>query len=320
MGDPRPASRRSVSRIPAGSGTISPRRSRAGRRDTRGLALASGAVAMVRWTLRGRYRQSLGRSRSGGYGAGVSQLPDPARARSFGASAEAYAAHRPGYPGPAVEWALDTVQGRVLDLAAGTGKLTASVVGRVRQVVAVEPDPAMLARLRPALPEVEAHEGTAERIPLPDSSVDAVLVGQAMHWFDPDRAFGEIARVLRPGGVLAGLWNADDGRVEWVRGYHEELARGRPEQGVPQGGDEPGFDPGPEFGPVRTASFRYRIATTVDGLVATLSTHSWALVSPPADRDAAFDRMRRYLGERPEVPDTGFELPMVTRVLRTVRR
>ncbi|WP_308190984.1 class I SAM-dependent methyltransferase [Pseudonocardia terrae] len=134
----------------------------------------------------------------------MTQLPDPARARSFGPSAEAYAAHRPGYPGPAVDWALGTVRGRVLDLAAGIGKLTASLVGRVREVVGVEPDPAMLARLRAELPDVEAHEGAAEQIPLPDASVDAVLVGQAIHWFDPGRAFPEIARVLRPGGVLAG--------------------------------------------------------------------------------------------------------------------
>lgn len=268
----------------------------------------------------GRDRWSLGRGRGGGYGRRMSQLPDPVRARSFGASAEAHAAHRPGYPDPAVDWALGTVRGRVLDLAAGTGKLTASLVGRVREVVAVEPDPAMLALLRTALPDVEAREGTAERIPLPDSSVDAVLVGQAIHWFDPDHAFHEIARVLRPGGVLAGLWNAEDGRVEWVRGYHEALADGRPEQGVPRGGDRPDLDAGPGFGPVHTAAFEYRRATTVDGLVATLSTHSWALVSTPADRDAAFDRMRRYLASRPEVPAGGFELPMVTRVLRTVRR
>ena len=126
--------------------------------------------------------------------------------------------------------------------------------------------------------------------------------------------------MLRPGGVLAGLWNAEDGRVEWVRGYREALADGRPEQGVPRGGDRPDFDAGQQFGPVRTAAFEYRLATTVDGLVATLGTHSWALVGTPADRDAAFDRMRRYLASRHEVSGDGFELPMVTRVLRTVRR
>jgi SAM-dependent methyltransferase len=128
---------------------------------------------------------------------------------SFGAAAAAYAEHRPGYAEAAVRWALEPVRDRqpvrVADIGAGTGKLTMTLAGLGAEVTAVEPDPQMLAELRRAMPAVRLVPGSAERIPLPDASLDAVLAGQAMHWFDMDRALPEIARVLRPGGVLAGL-------------------------------------------------------------------------------------------------------------------
>ena len=142
------------------------------------------------------------------------------RGSSFGAAAAAYAEHRPDYAEAAVRWALEPVWDRrpvrVADIGAGTGKLTAMLVRLGADVTAVEPDPQMLAELRRAMPEVRSAPGSAEEIPLPDASVDAVLAGQAMHWFDMDRAMPEIARVLTPGGVLAGLWNVDDDRVGWV--------------------------------------------------------------------------------------------------------
>ena len=119
-----------------------------------------------------------------------------------------------------MRWALEPVRDRrpvrVADIGAGTGKLTATLVRLGADVTAVEPDPQMLAELRRAMPAVRSVPGRAEEVPLPDASVDAVLAGQAMHWFDLDRALPEIARVLRPGGVLAGLWNVDDDRVGWV--------------------------------------------------------------------------------------------------------
>jgi SAM-dependent methyltransferase len=101
----------------------------------------------------------------------------------------------------------------VLDLGAGTGNLTVTLVAVGAEVVAVEPDPAMLSELRNALPTVRALAGSAEAVPLADGSVDAVLAGHALHWFDMDIAGPEIARVLVPGGVLAGLWNVIDDRV-----------------------------------------------------------------------------------------------------------
>src|SRR6476660_1148222 len=103
----------------------------------------------------------------------------------FGVAAAAYAEHRPDYAEAAVRWALEPAPGsRVLDLGAGTGKLTATLASLGAEVIAVEPDPAMLTELRRALPTVRALPGSAEAIPLPDASVDAVVSGNAMHWFD----------------------------------------------------------------------------------------------------------------------------------------
>src|SRR5213080_4071365 len=103
---------------------------------------------------------------------------------AFGAAATAYAEHRPDYAQAAVRWALEPAPGpRVLDLGAGTGKLTATLSALGAEVIAVEPDSAMLSELRHALPTVRALPGSAEAVPLPDASVDAVLAGHALHWF-----------------------------------------------------------------------------------------------------------------------------------------
>ncbi len=142
---------------------------------------------------------------------------DRHQARSFDGVAGAYQRARPSYPAAAVEWALEAAPGRrVVDLAAGTGKLTEVLVAGGADVVAVEPLANMRAELERALPSVRALAGSAERIPLPDGSADAVVVGQAFHWFDGPAALAEIARVLVPGGALGLLWNMRDDRVPWV--------------------------------------------------------------------------------------------------------
>jgi SAM-dependent methyltransferase len=251
--------------------------------------------------------------------------PHLGRARSYGTVARAYAEHRPGYPAAAVEWALGPVADRprphLLDLGAGTGKLTAALVARAGATVfAVDPDPAMLAELRTRVPAAAAVAGTAEAIPLPDASVDAVLVGQALHWFDLDRAGPEIVRVLRPGGVLAALWNTEDSDVEWVAGYHEAASWDRPVPGIPRGGDRPDLPAHPDLLPGERAEFRHALRLSVDGLLDMLGTHSWALARAPADRAATFARVRAYLAGRPETSTGPFELPLVTTVLRTLRR
>jgi SAM-dependent methyltransferase len=259
------------------------------------------------------------------------------RAASFGAAAAAYAQHRPDYAIEAVKWAIAPVgepAGRpieALDLGAGTGKLTAQLAslpsgsGHV-SVVAVEPDPAMIAELRRLLPGVTAVEGRAEAIPLPDESVDAVLAGQAAHWFDLEVAFPEIARVLRPGGVVAGLWNADDSEVDWVGGLHEASGR---RTVVPIGGDERD-DEGMTgwidhaganyFWPAEEAEFGHSQLRTADSLIATLGTHSAFLIMEPADRAAALAKVRGYLASTPHTASGEFALPLRTFALRAVRR
>ena len=125
-----------------------------------------------------------------------------------------YARTRPGYPEAALDWVARTTGlepgADVLDLAAGTGKLTRSLAARGYRLVAVEPLPGMRAQLVQDLPGVRVLDGTAEQIPLGDRSLDAVLVGQAFHWFEPRGALDEIARVLRPAGWLVLLWNLWD--------------------------------------------------------------------------------------------------------------
>lgn len=118
--------------------------------------------------------------------------------------------------------------------------------------------------------------------------------------------------------MLAAIWNGDDASVDWVAGYHEAAARGRP---VPsQAGDESPLPPHPAFDPAEQAQFPSATPTTVDALLATLATHSWALLSTPADRDAAFARIRAYLAGHPATSGDGFVLPVVTDVLRAVRQ
>jgi SAM-dependent methyltransferase len=248
------------------------------------------------------------------------------RARSFGAIAAAYQAHRPGYPDAAIEWGLAPLgrpaRLRLLDLGAGTGKLTASLValGPAAEVTAVEPDPEMLAVLRSTLPTVTALAGTAESIPAADASVDAVLVGQAFHWFDPAAAGAEIARVLRPGGVLAALWNYEDGSPEWMRGYHrivradEALGLDRPAP------SRTGLETHPAFERVRTRGFDNALSMTAQGLLDTLATYSWISTLPEDERRDRTERARRYLATRPETSSGAFELPLRTTVLRAVRR
>lgn len=244
---------------------------------------------------------------------------------SFGAAAGAYAEHRPDYAPDAVRWALGPAPGpRVLDLGAGTGKLTGTLIALGADVVAVEPDPAMLDELRRSHPAVAALPGRAEEIPLPGASVDAVLAGNALHWFDPDVAGPEIARVLAPGGVLAGLWNVFDDRVEWVAG----LARVSGSAAIgPR--DLPGTWraetaglrlPTSTFSSPEQVEFPHGQRRTAGSLVATLATKAGILTMPEQERAAVLGRARAYLASRPETAAGEFTLPMLTGVLRVRRR
>ena len=245
----------------------------------------------------------------------------PERARSFGAVAAAYARHRPGYPAAALDWALAPAPGGdVLDLGAGTGKVTEALLRRPGvRVTAVDPDPAMLAQFRADFPTVDAHEGSAERIPLAAAAVDAVVVGTAWHWFDrADRRAGDRA------GAAAG--RRARRALERRRRLRRMGAR-LPARAAPRGAG-PGrhrrsasaCPTHPAFGASETRRFANPVPTTIDGFVETIATHSWALIADPVERDASLARMRAYLAERPETSPGAFTLPMVTEVVRTLRR
>jgi ubiquinone/menaquinone biosynthesis C-methylase UbiE len=145
----------------------------------------------------------------------MSDQPSPAR--SFGSVADAYDRGRPGYPAEAAAWLVGDEPVTVLEIGAGTGKLTEALVGLGHEVHATDPDDAMLARLRVRLPDVPTSVASAEQLPAPDGGYDVVVAGQAFHWFDHERALPEIARVLRPGGRLALVWNERDEQIPWVR-------------------------------------------------------------------------------------------------------
>ncbi len=271
-------------------------------------------------------------SRSAPSGESQAEAEDRRRhGSSFGAAASAYAEHRPDYAEAAVRWALEPVGDRqpvrVVDLGAGTGKLTATLVRLGAIVTAVEPDLQMLAELRRAMPEVRSVPGIAEEMPLPDASVDAVLAGQAMHWFDMSRAMPEIARVLRPGGVLAGLWNVDDDRVGWVADLAEMSKRRasitllRWRDGAARSRQQRLLEAGSGlFAAAEEGEFGHGQARTADSLLATIATHSHLLVMDEAERARLLAQVHDFLRTRPETADGEFTLPMVTVALRAQRR
>ncbi len=138
-------------------------------------------------------------------------------ARSFGSVAEAYDRGRPSFPPEAVQWLVGQDAATVLEVGAGTGKLTEQLVALGHDVHATEPAQEMLDILRRNLPDTRSTQASAEELPVPDRSVDVVVAAQSFHWFDLDRALPEIARVLRPGGHLSLVWNWRNEKIPWVR-------------------------------------------------------------------------------------------------------
>ncbi|UKD52695.1 MULTISPECIES: class I SAM-dependent methyltransferase [Amycolatopsis] len=240
------------------------------------------------------------------------------RASSFGDQASAYARHRPDYPRAALEWGMSGANRPVrdvLDLAAGTGKLTEGLAALGRSVTAVEPDPGMLAELSRRLPAVPALLGKAEDIPLPDESVDAVFVGQALHWFDLAPAFAQIRRVLRPGGAVVALWNHEDESVPWVLEF-ARLVR----TGISRGfADSEQTLRADGFGPFEQDRFAHTHRRSIDSLLATVATHSHLLIASEQDRGQLLAQARAYLETVPETGTGEFDYPLVTTVLRARR-
>jgi SAM-dependent methyltransferase len=187
----------------------------------------------------------------------------PKAAVGFERAAAAYERGRAGFPGPVVDAILSesgAAEGRtLLELGAGTGKLTRVLTGHGARVIALEPLAGMRAVLAVSAPEAEPLEAVAEEIPLRDASVDAVIAAQAYHWFDPVKATAEVARVLRPGGLVALVWNARDEAAAWMREFSAiiNVHAG----GVPRHKDmawRRGFDGNPAFTPLEQRSWPHR--------------------------------------------------------------
>ncbi|MEZ0362278.1 class I SAM-dependent methyltransferase [Mycobacterium sp. pUA109] len=230
------------------------------------------------------------------------------RSLSFGSQAAAYERGRPSYPPEAIDWLLPAGARDVLDLGAGTGKLTTRLVERGLDVVAVDPIAEMLEVLRTALPDTPALLGTAEEIPLPDNSVDAVLVAQAWHWFDPDRAIPEVARVLRPGGRLALVWNTRDERLGWVRELDRIIGREDARDALDGGVALP--EP---FTDIEHFSVEWTNYLTPQALIDLVASRSYCITSPAEVRTRTLEQVRELLATHPALANaSGLALPYIT--------
>jgi SAM-dependent methyltransferase len=236
---------------------------------------------------------------------------DPRAATGFAGAVEAYERGRPAYPADAVanlarEFRL-TPTSTVLDLAAGTGKLTRLLLPLVGRVIAVEPAQAMLAALHERLPAVDARAGTAEAIPAADGSVEAVFVGEAFHWFGTVQACREIARVLSPGGGLALLWNRerwDEAELPWLAAFGALLEPYRLAAGPFPAGDDRwmgALQDSERFPALSCAEVDHVHRSSADGVVALVASWSWIANLPDQERAALLTDVRALVGDEPEL-------------------
>jgi SAM-dependent methyltransferase len=228
----------------------------------------------------------------------------PAAAQGFAAGADTCEKGRPDFPPGAAQWLRDDLglgSDRIaLDLGAGTGKFTPRLIETGATVIAVEPVAAMCARLAAGLPGVRALGGTAEAIPLPDRSVDAVVCAQAFHWFANPAALAEIHRVLRPGGALGLIWNVRDETVPWVEALTDIIA--------PYEGDAPSYRtgawrrlfPADGFTPLAERHFRNdHVGPAESVIVDRILSISFIAALAPAERDGVGEQVRALIAATP---------------------
>lgn len=244
------------------------------------------------------------------------------RRLSFGSVAADYDRYRPSPPSAALDWLIPAGAQAVLDLAAGTGAVTRELIGRAPRIIAVEPDERMRAVLTARCPEAEVLAGRGEDIPLPDASVDAVVISAAWHWLNPDQAVPEITRVLRVGGVLGVMWISRDVRVTWVEEFNRlareaRVADRRPD-GTPAGQRrrQVTFPPGTPMSAVEEHSVEFSLPVTKDDLVGLLGTYSGVITLDPGRRADFSRRVRAFLDRQPW---DQVDLPLICRCLRSTR-
>lgn len=239
-------------------------------------------------------------------------MVDDVLAKSFTLTGADYDRYRPGFPAAAADMVMSRTMLTALDLGAGTGKFTELLVGRAQRVIAVEPSEPMLEILRSKLPEVEAHLGSAERIPVESEVADVVTVAQAFHWFDQKAACAEIARVLTPGGTLGLVWNRFDPSCGWDRAAHRIAHPSLADADVVTNAaaDElPGFD----F--VRREQIQSTERIRRDAYLGRWSTVSTFLVADEVSRAEMFAAIEAVLDSDPETRDRDeYDLPIVTDV------
>ena len=241
-------------------------------------------------------------------------------AKGFAAGADAYERGRPAYSTEAIDRLIAELGigpgKRLLDLAAGTGKLTRQIAPSGAEIVAVEPIDEMRARLVASMPGIEAIAGTAEDIPLPNHSVDAVVVGQAFHWFDGIRAVSEIRRVLRPGGAVGMIWQARDPSLPWVQRLNELIDRiddGHPRFRTEAWRDA--FDLTALFEPIEQATYGYVQRGDVETIVDRVASISYVAALPEAVRAPYLDEVRELLATDAATRDRDvIELPYTSHV------
>jgi SAM-dependent methyltransferase len=233
---------------------------------------------------------------------------------SFAEVADAYERGRPGYPEEAVRWLAGDAPCDVVDLGAGTGKLTRGFVALGHRVTAVEPLAEMRAELEAALPGVTALAGTAESIPLPHASADVVSCGQAFHWFDHVSALPEIARVLRTGGRLALVWNSRDDRDPWMARLSAIIGN----ETVQETDVFPVLESSGLFGPVEISKFAFEQVLDRDGLLDLVLSRSYCAKLPPADREPVLDAVGALYDET--AGQSGVHLAYVTQCFRTEKK
>lgn len=226
-------------------------------------------------------------------------------ATGFGSVADLYESARPGYPDDAVTWLTEQLRigpdSLVVDLAAGTGKLTRLLLDSRATVVAVEPIEVMRAWIAPTSPGSLPVGGEAEALPIRSGSMDAVTIAQGFHWFDTAATHAELARVIRPGGGLGLVWNARDRTINWIDAIWSIMDR--VEKNAPWRDHETwrGSERKlPGFSPFRSARFVHIHTMTPDLLIGRLASMSHVAVLPEKTRREVLDEARRVLATHPD--------------------